>query len=53
MEFTKIYKVDLKWVAQFYQENKSKMTKCEDFCFYIEELEGKEKYLVFDDIFKD
>lgn len=53
MEFTEIYKVDLKWVAQFYQENKSKMTKCEDFCFYIEELEGKEKYLVFDDIFKD
>ena len=53
MEFTEIYKVDLKWVAQFYQENKSKMTKCEDFCFYIEELEGKEKYLVVDDIFKD
>lgn len=52
MEFIEIYKVDLKWVAQFYQENKSKLKRCEDFCFYIKELEGEKEYLVFDDIFK-
>lgn len=53
MEFIEIYKVDLKWVAQFYQENKSKLKRCEDFCFYIEELEGKREYLGFKDILKD
>lgn len=52
MEFIEIYKVDLKWITQFYQENKSKLKRCEDFCFYIKELEGKKEYLVFDDIFK-
>ena len=52
MEFIEIYKVDLKWVAEFYQENKSKLKRCEDFCFYIEELEGKREYIKINDILK-
>lgn len=52
MEFIEIYKVDLKCVAQFYQENKSKLKRCEDFCFYIEELEGKREYIKINDILK-
>ena len=53
LEFIEIYKVNLKLVSQFYQENKSKLKRCEDFCFYIEELEGKGKYLKIDDIFEE
>lgn len=53
MEFIEIYKVDLKYVLKFYEENKSKLKRCEDFCFYIEELEGKRKYLKIDDIFEE
>ena len=53
LEFIEIYKVNLKLVSQFYQENKSKLKRCEDFCFYIEELEGKRKYLKIDDIFEE
>lgn len=53
MEFTYIYKVDLELVLKFYQENKSKMKKCEDLYFYIEELEGRKEYLVFKDILKN
>lgn len=52
MEFTGIYKVDLKLVLKFYQENKSKLKKCEDLFFCIEELEGKREYIKINDIFK-
>ena len=50
MEFTDIYKVDLKLVLKFYQENKSKLKKCEDLYFCIEELEGKREYIKIYDI---
>lgn len=53
MEFTDIYKVDLELVLKFYQENKNKLKWCEEFYFYIEELEGKEEYIVLDDVFKE
>ena len=52
MEFTDIYKVDLKLVLKFYQENKSKLKKCEDLFFCIEELEGKREYIKINDILK-
>ena len=52
-EYIEIYKVDLKYVLKFYEENKSKLKRCEDLCFYIEELEGKRKYLKIDDIFEE
>lgn len=50
MEFIDIYKVDLKFILKFYQENKLK--RCEDLYFCIEELEGKRKYIKINDIFK-
>ena len=53
MEFIEIYKVDLKYILKFYEEKKSKLKRCEDFCFYIEELEGNRKYLKIDDIFEE
>lgn len=34
-EYIEIYKVDLKYVLKFYEENKSKLKRCEDLCFYI------------------
>lgn len=52
MEFVDIYKVELKFVLKFYQENKSKLKKCEDLYFCIEELEGKRKYIKINDIFE-
>lgn len=51
-EFIEIYKVDLKWVAEFYHENKSKLKSCEDLCFCVEELEGEIKYIRINDIFE-
>ena len=51
-EFVEIYKVDLKWVAEFYHENKSKLKSCEDLCFCVEELEGEIKYIKINDIFE-
>lgn len=51
-EFIEIYKVDLKWVAEFYHENKSKLKSCEDLCFCVEELEGEIKYIKINDIFE-
>ena len=53
MEFIDIYKVGLKFVLKFYQENKSKLNKCEDFYFCVEELEGKRKYIKINDIFEE
>ena len=53
MEFIEIYEVDLKLVAQFYQKNKSKLKKCEDLFFCIEELEGKREYIKINDILKN
>lgn len=50
--FNEIYKVDLKWVFDFYKKNKSKLKSCEDFYFCIEELEGKRKYIKINDIFE-
>lgn len=52
MEFIDIYKVDLKFVLKFYHENKSKLKKCEDLYFCIEELEGKREYIKISDIFE-
>lgn len=52
-EFIEIYKVDLKWVAEFYHENKSKLKSCEDLCFCVEELEGEIKYIKINDIFEE
>ena len=51
-EFVEIYKVDLKYVLEFYEQNKSKLKSCEDFYFCIEELEGKRKYIKINDIFE-
>ena len=51
-EFIEIYKVDLKWVSEFYHENKSKLKSCEDLCFCIEELEGEIEYIKINDIFE-
>ena len=53
MEFIDIYKVELKFVLKFYQENKSKLKKREDLYFCIEELEGKRKYIKINDIFEE
>lgn len=52
MEFVDIYKVELKFVLKFYQENKSKLKKCENLYFCIEELEGKREYIKISDIFE-
>lgn len=51
-EFVEIYKVDLKYVLEFYEQNRSKLKSCEDFYFCIEELEGKRKYIKINDIFE-
>lgn len=51
-EFVEIYKVDLKFVFDFYKKNKSKLKNYEDFYFCIEELEGKRKYIKINDIFE-
>lgn len=53
MEFIDIYKVDLKSVLEFYEQNKSKLKSYEDFYFRIEELEGKRKYIKINDIFEE
>lgn len=47
-----IYRVDLKYISKFYENNKSKLKKFEDFCFCIEELEGKREYIKINDILK-
>ena len=52
LEFVEIYKVDLKFVFDFYKKNKSKLKNYEDFYFCIEELEGKRKYIKINDIFE-
>jgi len=52
-EFVEIYKVDLKFVLEFYEQNKSKLKSYEDFYFRIEELEGKRKYIKINDIFEE
>jgi len=52
-EFVEIYKVDLKIVLEFYEQNKSKLKSYEDFYFRIEELEGKRKYIKINDIFEE
>lgn len=52
-EFVEIYKVDLKFVLEFYEHNKSKLKSYEDFYFRIEELEGKRKYIKINDIFEE
>ena len=52
-EFVEIYKVDLKFVVDFYVQNKSKLKSYEDFYFRIEELEGKRKYIKINDIFEE
>lgn len=51
--FNEIYKVDLKFVLEFYEQNKSKLNSYEDFYFRIEELEGKRKYIKINDIFEE
>lgn len=52
-EFVEIYKVDLKFVLEFYEQNKSKLKSYEDFYIRIEELEGKRKYIKINDIFEE
>ena len=52
LEFVEIYKVDLKFVFDFYKKNKSKLKNYEDSYFCIEELEGKRKYIKINDIFE-
>ena len=52
LEFVEIYKVDLKFVFDFYKKNKSKLKNYEDFYFCIEELEGKREYIKINDILK-
>ena len=51
-ELVEIYKVDLKFVLEFYEENISKLKSYEDFYFRVEELEGKRKYVKINDIFE-